>query len=134
MLRCTSCTATCTWNRFIVFSFDGCFCGWSTRAATAAVLGEVTDECIYVLEVGAVDHEATGLPALNQPRSCQVGEVERKRCAGELELFANAAGSQAFLARLDQHAEHSQSSFVREGGKCFGGLRRIHIPRIVELS
>src|ERR1700694_2895965 len=99
MLCFRSCTATCTWKRFMALSFRGNRRG-SAGAAAAAVLGQVADQLVHVLEVGAVDDEAAVLPALHQPRTREMREVKRQRGPRQVELLADAPRRQARGPRL----------------------------------
>src|SRR6266850_5328828 len=132
MLCSRSCTATCTWKRFMGLSFPGG--GGCTGAATAAVLREVADELIHVLEVRAVDDEAAVLPAADQAGAGEVREVERQRRRGQLELFADASRRQPFGPGLDQQAVRLEPRLLGEGGERVDDLRHFHISRIMETT
>src|SRR3954452_18284656 len=94
MLCSKSLTATCTWKRFMILSFRGWTGG--AGAASAAVLCQVADQLIHVFEVGAVDDEAPVLAAFHQAGARQVRKMERERGRRQVELFADAAGGEAF--------------------------------------
>src|SRR2546430_8868316 len=111
MLCSRSCTARCTRKRFMVLSFA--WVGGRTGAATAAVLGEVADERVHGLEIGAVDHEAAFLAALHEPGPREVREMEGERGAGELELVGDLAGGHAFGGRLDEQPIDFSPRFLR---------------------
>src|SRR5258706_4364050 len=105
MLCCRSCTATCTWKRFILFS-------WFARAPAAAVLGEKRDERVHGLVVGAVDDEAPLLPALREAGARQPCEMERKRRWRQLELLADRAGGQPLQPRPHKEPEDCEPRFL----------------------
>src|SRR5438132_10842043 len=132
MLCSRSCTATCTWKRFMVSSFPGG--GGGTGAATAAVLREVADELVHVLEVRAVDDEAAVLPAANQAGAGEVREVKRECGRRQLELFADAPGGEPFGPGLDQQAIRLEARLLREGGEGVDDLHHFHISRIMETT
>src|SRR5919108_1291884 len=126
MLSCRSRTATCTWNRFILFSFRslGLTGGRGARRTYAAVLREKGDQAVHVFVVRAVDDEAALLPALRQRRARQSGEMKGERRGGQVELFADRPCSQPRRARLHQEAKDRQTRVLRERGKSLEGLRR----------
>src|SRR5690242_9310082 len=116
MLCSRSLTATCTWKRFMAFAFYD----WGSRgarAAGAAVLGEVSDQLVHVVEVGAIDDEAAFLAALHQPGAREVRKMERQRRGGELQFFADAAGGKALRPRFHQQAIRLQPRPLRQGGQ-----------------
>src|SRR5438477_10728625 len=115
MLCSRSCTATCTWKRFMVSSFPGD--GGCTGAATATVLGEVADELVHVLEVRAVDDEAAVLAAAHEAGAGEVREVKRERGRRQLELLANPSGRQPFGPGLDQEAVGLETRLLGKGGE-----------------
>src|SRR2546428_7551247 len=132
MLCSRSCTATCTWKRFMVSSFPGC--RRCTGAATAAVLREVADELIHVLEVRAVDDEAAVLAAAHKAGAGEVREVKRERGRGQLELFADASRRQPFGPGLDQQAVGLETRLLGKGSEGVDDLRHFHISRIMEIT
>src|SRR3989442_2676138 len=132
MLCSRSCTATCTWKRFMVSSFPGG--GGGTGAATAAVLREVADELVHVLEVRAVDDEAAVLPAAYEAGAGEVREVKRERGGRQLEFLADAPGGEPFGPGLDQQAIRLQARLLGEGGEGVDDLRHFHISRILEIT
>src|SRR6185503_17309118 len=111
MLCFRSCTPTCTWKRFIGFSFRGSW-KWRARTAAAAVLGQVADERVHVLEIGAVDDEAPVLAALSQPRAREMRKVERERRRRQAELLADAPRGNAFGPGLYQKPVDPQARFL----------------------
>src|SRR2546428_11030116 len=132
MLCSRSCTATCTWKRFMVSSFPGC--RRCTGAATAAVLREVADELIHVLEVRAVDDEAAVLAAAHEAGAGEVREVKRERGRRQLELFADAPGGEPFGSGLDQQPVGLEARLLSEGGERVDDLHHFHISRIMEIT
>src|SRR5437870_1399253 len=132
MLCSRSCTATCTWKRFMVSSFPGG--GGCTGAATAAVLCEVADELVHVLEVCAVEDEAAVLPAAHETGAGEVREVKRKRGRRQLELFADAPGGEPFGPGLHQQAIGLEARLLGEGRERVDDLRHFHISRIMEMT
>ena len=81
----------------------------------AAVVREIANEIIHVVEVGAVDHKAAVLPAARQSRTRQMCQVEGKRRGRQVELLANQPGGQALRACLNEKPEDLQPSFVGQG-------------------
>src|SRR5216684_3106999 len=130
MLCSRSCTATCTWKRFMVSSFPGG--GGCTGAAAATVLGEVADELIHVLEVRAVDDEAAVLAAAHEAGAGEVREMKRERGRRQLEFFADASRRQPFGPGLDQQPVRLEARLLGEGGERVDDLRHFHISRIME--
>src|SRR5437762_11490935 len=116
----------------MVSSFPGG--GGGTGAATAAVLREVADQLVHVLEVRAVDDEAAVLAAANQPGAGEVREVKRERGRRQLELFADAPGGEPFGPGLDQQAIRLEARLLREGGERVDDLHHFHISRIMEIT
>src|SRR5438067_2035031 len=116
----------------MVSSFPGG--GGGTGAATAAVLREVADELIHVLEVRAVDDKAALLPAAYQAGAGEVREVKRERRRRQLELFADAPGREPFGPGLDQQAIGLKAGLLGEGGERVDDLRHFHISRIMEIT
>src|SRR5438876_3851377 len=99
----------------------------------AAVIGEITDELIHVVKVGAVDHEAAFLAAASEAGTGEMSQVERKRRRGQLELLADPPGRQTLRTRLDKKPEDLQSGLVGEGGQRIDCLYHFHVSRIMEL-
>src|SRR3954463_2676019 len=103
MLSCRSGTATCTWKRFIAFSWSGLrgnappttggtrFAGGrglrrgrACRAARhavarAAVFSEVAEQRVHLLEVGRVIDEAPGLARCDESGVGQLLQVKGER-------------------------------------------------------
>src|SRR5688572_23270681 len=114
MLCWRSCTATCTWKRFMLFSFrrlcGGCAGG--AGAVTAAVLCEVAHELVHVLEVGVVDDEAPVLARAHEAGAREVRKVERERRRRQVELLADAAGGESLRPGFDEQAKRLQARFL----------------------
>src|SRR5438270_2327480 len=108
--------------------------GGRTGAATAAVLREVTDERVHVLEVGAIDYVAALLPAAQEPGAREVREMEGERGAGQLELVGDLAGGQVFGPRFDKQPIDLEPRFLRQRRERVDNLRHFHISRIVEMK
>src|SRR5687767_15150938 len=108
MLCCRSCTATCTWKRFICLSF---FTSWST----AAVLGQITDQRVGGLEVGGIENEAPLLAAAREARARQAGEVKRQGRGRDIERLADRAGRHALRARLHEQTEDGEPRLLSQG-------------------
>src|SRR5438876_10139662 len=132
MLSSRSSTATCTWKRFMVSSFTGW--GGCTGAATAAVLREVADELVHVLEVRAVEDEAAFLADAHETGAGEVREVKRERGGRQLELLADATGGEPFGPGSDQQAIRHEARLLRQGGERVDDLRHFHISRIMEIT
>src|SRR6185503_9852089 len=134
MLCSRSCTLTCTCSLFIDISFGGggLACGGRARGHHAAVLREVRDQPVHVLEVSAIDDEATVLAAARQPCARQAGEMERKRSGRKIELLADRAGSKPSRARFYKEPEDREPRVLREGTERLDGLFRFHVSRIME--
>src|SRR6267143_6383881 len=103
------------------------------RAAAAAVVGEITHQFIHALKVRAVDHEAPVLAALRQSGSRELGQVERQRRGGQVELLPDPPRGESFGAGFYEKAEDLEPRVLRESGKRFDSLRRFHISNIMEI-
>src|ERR1043166_8577933 len=134
MLCSRSLTATCTWKRFMVFSFPGGRAGGTRTATATAVLREVTDEFIHVLEIGAVDDEAAFGTAAHEAGAREVREMERERGGRQLELLANQPRRQSCGSGFDQQAVDLETSFLCQGSERVDRLCHFHISRIMETT
>src|ERR1051325_3334862 len=134
MLCSRSLTATCTWKRFMVFSFPGGRAGGTRTATATAVLREVTDEFIHVLEIGAVDDEAAFGTAAHEAGAREVREMERERGGRQLELLANQPRRQSCGSGFDQQAVDLETSFLCQGSERVARLCHFHISRIMETT
>ena len=101
--------------------------------ATAAVFGQVADQCVHVLEVGRVDDEAPFLPACHEAGPGEVGKVEGEGRRREVELFADSPGCETSRPGLHEQAMHLQACSMSEGSERFEGLVCFHISRIVKM-
>src|SRR5262245_25434544 len=134
MLCCRSCTATCTWKRFMALSFHSDRCnGRRAGSATAAVLGEVADQCVHVVEVSGVDDEAAFLAVANQAGVREVRQMEGERCRRELQSLSDRACGQPLRPCLNQKSEDRETGLMRQRRKRCDCLCRFHVSRIVEM-
>src|SRR5438067_1501754 len=106
-----------------------------TRAATAtAVLREVADEFVHVLEVGAIDDEAAFLAASYQSGAREMGEVKRQGRRRQIELLADAPRGETVGTCLDEQTVDLQARLLRESGERVDDLCHFHSSRIVEMT
>jgi hypothetical protein len=109
---------------------------FGAAASAAAVLGEVGDQRVHRVEVGAVDDVAAVLRGPDQPRVRQFLQVKRQRRRGDVEPPGDGTGGKPGWTGLDQQAEQREARLLRERGEPGDGVGVVigfHVSNIIEI-
>jgi len=86
-------------------------------AAAAAVLGQVTDQAVHRIEVGAVPDEAAVLAGNDEAGAPELLQVERERRRRNVEPCRDLPGGQPLGRMLDQKPVDPETRVLRERGE-----------------
>src|SRR4051812_42389077 len=138
MLADRSSTWAWTWNRFMVFSGRGSalagFGGTDGAAsAPAAVLGEIAEHCVHLVERSAVDDVPARTLLGHQAGVGELLEVKRQGVRRHVERLGDRPRREAGRASHDKRSEHLQADRLREGSQCVDNFALFHISMLSEL-
>ena len=83
--------------------------------ALATILCEEGQQVVHQGEVRAVDEGAALAPAVHDPCTAELLQVEGEGGARDLQSFRHRTGGQALGSGLNQQAEDIEPSFVGDG-------------------